>query len=455
MMLALDFALNQCQSRAYSPLAVEYWRTMPAHSSSFPNTLEAALDADGTQSQHSASTPGRHLILRSGWQIENIGDVAHTPGALALLEQYLPEVEVTFWPFYSVLPQFEIDMLMKRFPRLNIVQGSLDERGVASTPELEAAIASADFMLHNSGPFGLAWKDLVAFRERTGNPFGFYGITYGHWVFGNAEREALSNAEFVYFRDSVSLERALQDGVSAPVMEYSPDVVFALDIADDEAAERLMKKYGLVEGNFMCCFPKQRFTPTWLHKAKNRPFDSRLHQRNEEMKEHDHIPLREAITAVVRETGMKVLICNEDETELPIGKTWVLDHLPEDVKENVAWLDRTWLLEEAVGVYKRSAGLFSNEMHSPIMAIANGVPAIVNRWVEQSSKGRMWEDIGLDDWLFNFDDDKDVARFPGVVLEMAKEPEKARLKAVAARDVARRRLEETIAVVSERSGLKS
>ena len=201
----------------------------------------------------------------------------------------------------------------------------------------------------------------------------------------------------------------------------------------------------------MCCFPKHRFTPSWQHVLKNRPFDPRLHQRNEEMKEHDHIPLREAITAVVRETDLQILICNEDETETEIGKTWVLDRLPDDVKPRVAWLDRPWLLEEAVGVYRQSAGLFSNEMHSPIMAIANEVPALVNRWVEQSSKGRMWEDIGLQDWLFNFDDPKDVARFPAAVLEIAKDPAAAKEKARAAKERAHGRFAETMAVLDAAS----
>jgi hypothetical protein len=28
----------------------------------------------------------------------NIGDIAHTPGMLALLERHLPEAEITLWP---------------------------------------------------------------------------------------------------------------------------------------------------------------------------------------------------------------------------------------------------------------------------------------------------------------------------------------------------------------------
>ena len=36
----------------------------------------------------------RRLLLRSSWQTVNIGDIAHTPGVLHLLEEHLPGVEV-------------------------------------------------------------------------------------------------------------------------------------------------------------------------------------------------------------------------------------------------------------------------------------------------------------------------------------------------------------------------
>lgn len=62
-----------------------------------------------------------------------------------------------------------------------------------------------------------------------------------------------------------------------------------------------------------------------------------------------------------------------------------------------------WLTDEAVSTYSRSAGLFGLEMHSPIMCIAQGIPAIFCRFDEQTSKGYMWRDIGPGDWLFDMD----------------------------------------------------
>ena len=72
-------------------------------------------------------------------------------------------------------------------------------------------------------------------------------------------------------------------------------------------------------------------------------------------------------------------------------------------------------------------------MHSQIICIGNGVPAIVCRFAEQTSKGLMWRDIGLGDWLFDLDDENDVRRIPDAVVEMAKNPVASRQLAAKAR----------------------
>lgn len=38
------------------------------------------------------------ILLRSSWQTVNIGDIAHTPGMLTLLEKHFPHAEVRLWP---------------------------------------------------------------------------------------------------------------------------------------------------------------------------------------------------------------------------------------------------------------------------------------------------------------------------------------------------------------------
>ncbi len=58
-------------------------------------------------------------MLRSSWQTVNIGDIGHTPGLLALIEQHISEAEVTLWPM-DVRKDVET-MLQRRFLRLRIV----------------------------------------------------------------------------------------------------------------------------------------------------------------------------------------------------------------------------------------------------------------------------------------------------------------------------------------------
>jgi hypothetical protein len=69
------------------------------------------------------------------------------------------------------------------------------------------------------------------------------------------------------------------------------------------------------------------------------------------------------------------------------------------------------------------------------MCIGNGIPAIVCRWAEQTSKGLMWRDIGLGDWLFDLDKDDELARVADAVLAMAKDPAASKAKAAKARDL--------------------
>src|ERR1700710_1639097 len=112
----------------------------------------------------------------------------------------------------------------------------------------------------------------------------------------------------------------------------------------------------------------------------------------------------------------------------------IYDKLPEETKKKVVWKDSYWLTDEALSTFVRSAGLFGNEMHSPIMCIASGIPAIVCRFKDQTTKGYMWRDIGLNDWLFDLDLEEEVARIVPAVLDMAKNPAKAKAYAAQGRE---------------------
>ena len=82
--------------------------------------------------------------------------------------------------------------------------------------------------------------------------------------------------------------------------------------------------------------------------SKNQSIDEVKHARNEEMKEHDHAQLRQAIVEVVRQTDLKVLICPEDQTQMQVGKDLLLNRLPSDVRQRVVWRPNYWLTGEAI-----------------------------------------------------------------------------------------------------------
>ena len=393
-----------------------------------------------------AADAPKRILLRSSWQTVNIGDIAHTPGVLKLLETYLPEAEITLWP--SKLDNGVDALLLENFPKLKLAQ---------TAESLKEAFESCDFLLHGSGASLVAQKDVIRWSEATGKPYGIYGITLppkssASTVAASQEAlaktvEVLSGARFVFFRDSKSLAFAKEKGCTCPVMEFGPDGAFACDLRDAEKAEAFLSENGLEEGKFLCCIPRLRYTPYWT--IKKVAFDEVKHARNEAMKEHDHAQLRQAVIEVVRQTDLKVLLCPEDQTQMQVGKELLLDKLPEDVLAKVVWRPNYWLTGEAVSVYVRSAGLFGNEMHSPIMCIGHGIPAIVCRWAEQTSKGYMWEDIGLGDWLFDLDDEAQVAKVVPAVLDMAKNPEAAKAKAKIAREFVEKRQRETMAVLKK------
>jgi polysaccharide pyruvyl transferase WcaK-like protein len=409
-------------------------------------TLTAAL-AGRTRGAARGRPP--RILLRSSWQVVNIGDIAHTPGVLALIERHLPGAEVVLWASADLSNDVQA-MEHRRFPKLRIVKGTLDHDGHASNRDLGEAVAWADLLLHGSGPSLVAAADVASFSKHTGKPFGVYGITHGSYFSGD-DRDLLTRARFVFFRDSVSLALAKAEGVASPVMAFGPDGAFACDLRNDDMARAFMRDAGLEDGKFVCCIPRLRFTPYWtIHGRETTQEQRARHARNEAMAEHDNAPLCQAVTALARETPLKVLVCPEDMSQMAVGKRWIIDRLPADVRARVVWRERFWLTDEALSTYVRSAGLFGLEMHSPIMCVGNGVPAIVCRFAEQTSKGIMWRDIGLGDWLLDFDVESDLPRLAPLVLDMVTNRAAALSKVAKARAFVEERQRQTMTTV-ERS----
>jgi polysaccharide pyruvyl transferase WcaK-like protein len=418
--------------------------------------LASGLAAALAASVQAESRRSPRILLRSSWQVVNIGDIAHTPGVLTLIEQYIPGAEVILWASADLTPEVAA-MEHRRFPKLKIVKGKINADGSATSQELSEAIQWADFLLHGSGASLVAEQDVTAFARHTGKPYGVYGITLptqgssstkptSDTVFARTI-QVLSAARFVFFRDSLSLELAKQRGCTCPIMEFGPDGAFGCDLRDDEKAAQFLETHGLQEGKFLCCIARLRYTPYWKIKPGS-PFDEIKHTRNEAMKEQDLSPLRQAIEAVVQETDLKILLCPEDATQMEVNRENLYDKLPEKVRDRVVWRKDFWLTDEALSTYVRSAGLFGAEMHSPIMCVGHGIPAIVCRWAEQTTKGYMWRDIGLGDWLFDFDRPDDRQRLVPTVLSLAKDPAAAKAKAEQARRFVQQRQQATMGILT-------
>lgn len=312
--------------------------------------LAAALAAGLGATASAGERRGRRILLRSSWQTVNIGDIAHTPGMLALLEKHRPHDEVTLWP--NRLDAAVEKLLTARFPRLRLAK---------TRAEQEAALAACDFFLHGSGPGMVGWRETELARK-AGKPYGFAGVTLSDAELRD-RRDLLAGARFVFTRDGESLKALQRANIKGPRVAFGPDATFALDLRDDAAAGRLLKEHRLEAGRFLCAVPRLRWTPYWeIHPERVKPNPQRS-AVNEAWADRDHAKMREALVAWVTQTRMRVFLVPEMTYAVPRLRPLLYDPLPKDIQGSVAVLDRYWLTAEAASVYAQAAAVLSFEMH--------------------------------------------------------------------------------------------
>ena len=373
----------------------------------------------------------KKILLRGSWQTRNIGDIAHTPGILQILEQYIPEAEITLWPCQINLGVRE--MLLTRFPKLKLAENEAD------LPQL---FSECDLYLQGSGPC-ISCDSVRTWRKYAdGKPYGFFGVSAdGLWT--QEKRDILSEAGFIYCRDSLSRDFLRQQELACPVIEFGPDATFGLHLRNEAPARKFLHENGLEDGKYICMIPRLRFTPqTFDENHFHYPTPKRENPSMEHV-ESDMEKMRSAIQTVLTETDLKVLICPEMTYQIPMGRRYLYERLPESNRSRVVWRPDYWITDEAQSIYSHGHSLLSMEMHSPIIFISEGLPAILLRQSQDTWKGQMWRDIGLQDWILELDV-TDAATISDRLLSIIRHYPEAKQKAQTARRFALEKEREAI-----------
>jgi polysaccharide pyruvyl transferase WcaK-like protein len=342
------------------------------------------------------------ILLVSGWQDVNIGDIGHTPGLLNVLQTYMPEAKIILW---KKSKGEEVGKLLnKNFPNVAIIYGNVDKDQNVSNPEIQEALEKADLMIHGSGPLLVGADHLEFWIKNTDKPFGVFGTTLQNP--SEYHTEILKKAAFIYTRETFSIDHLRKAGIEGSHIRFAPDATFYMTIRNDDQGTKFLDDNGLEDKKFICAIPRLRYTPYHKFNPNNNGWsDAKIEEVesvNALKKEEDHAKLREAMIAYVRETGNKVLVCPEMTYQVEIMDELLIDLLPEDVKPHV--LKRGyWLPDEAASVYAKALAVLSFECHSPIIAAVNGTAFFYLRQPEDTIKGQMYYDLGFDDWVFEIE----------------------------------------------------
>ncbi len=352
---------------------------------------------------NAAKKPNPTILLVSGWQDVNIGDIGHTPGLLHVLETYIPKATIVLWKRSN--GEEVKKLLNKNFPKVKIIYGGVNKDKSVDNPELIAVFKKADLMIHGSGPLLVGADNLASWMKYTTKPFGVFGTTLEKP--STYHQEILQKASFIYTRETKSIEDLKKVGISGEHVQFAPDATFFMDIRNDEKANEFLKANGLEDQKFICAIPRLRYTPYHKFNANNNGWSAekikQVEETNEKYKEIDHAKLREAMIAWVRETGNKVLVCPEMTYQVDIMDELLINPLPDDVKPFVIKRGY-WLPDEAASIYNKAHTVLSFECHSPIIAAVNNTPFFYLRQPEDTIKGQMYYDLGFNDRIFEIND---------------------------------------------------
>ncbi|MCB1092558.1 MAG: polysaccharide pyruvyl transferase family protein [Verrucomicrobiae bacterium] len=408
----------------------------------------------GRGESNAESSDARTILLCTGIQFGNIGDVGHVTGILNLLNTWLPEARIILWPVIDV-PDFD-DLIAQNWPDVEIVHRDLID-GKPENPRIEAAAREADFVIGGHGEGAKIRWAATSFDK----PYGIIRVTVSRPPTGST-KEFVDRASFYFTRETASAENLKASQTSCPVYGFAPDATFGSNVQDPLRAAAFMEAHGLEHRKFLCVVPRLRVTPYYRiapsmkhHKEPWTPERIReVDELNDRHKEEDHSKARATVVAYIRRTGNPVLLCPEMVHNMELFDELLYDPLPDDIKPKVVKHTAFWRTDEASTVYRNAAAVISLECHSPILAYMQGTPAFYLRQPEDTIKGQMYYDIGLSDWVFEIEETAPQA-IVDRLMDVVNDYERARKKLERSMDYVRALQRKCLMEIRTAVGLKN
>ncbi|MBO5791613.1 MAG: polysaccharide pyruvyl transferase family protein [Lentisphaeria bacterium] len=300
------------------------------------------------------------------------------------------------------------DDLLNRFP-LEIMEDLK-----LHFPDLADAFANAGFVYYNSGTtlnfgrlgvrrlFGytlpLAMSLILARALKIPYGIGSQSFDLIEWPMDLLYDKLFADAEFVYCRDTDSLNYLKQKKFSFKTIDFRPDTTVYFNGGDDAWKEEFFAAKELEEGKFMTVALR-------ISAPKPKYHDPTGGSVTPERCRHQMEQMKYLVEEYIKMTGHKVLIAHETRDTLEDARIHLYNILSDEAKASTVYLEEFWTPEQALSVYRATSLLVSVEMHSIIMAIGNGVPFIHAPYVECGRKRQMVRDMELPEFLIDLDDE--------------------------------------------------
>jgi len=259
-------------------------------------TVMSVVGVDNLLAKNRPQKKEPTFLIISGWQTVNIGDIAHTPGLLTLLQREFPKAKLYLWP-RDIEKHGTEEMLKRHFPALNIIKGNYNAEDLSITPELAKVFDDCDMLLHGSGPHVMGQDKIEVWMKHTQKPFVICGVTEA--AIDERLGRIAKGASFYLTRETKSLEVLRTYLGEKKKTDFFADATFNLQLQDEAKAKTFLKANGLADKEFICAVPRLRYTPYYKIYPEQKWSEERIKQiddTNNQYKEQDHAKLRYVIT---------------------------------------------------------------------------------------------------------------------------------------------------------------